>query len=174
MDSLKKININNKKVLIRVDFNIPIKDGVIQNTFRLKAAIPTINYCLSQNSSVVLMTHLGRPKGIDKKLSVEPIIDFLEEAFSVYIHYSNDCISRESLKTSKNMLPKEIHLLENLRYYDEETSNDIEFAEKLSLHADIYINDAFGTSHRAHASNSSILSFFKNKCYGLLIEKELN
>ena len=173
MISLKKINIKNKKVLIRVDYNVPIKDSTIQNTFRLKASVPTIEYCLSQNASIVLMTHLGRPVGFDNSFSVEPIVEFLEETFGVFVHYSDDCISDEAIKVSTTMLPKEIHLLENLRFHEGEIDNNLDFAEKLSKHADVYINDAFGTSHRSHASNSSILSFFKVSCFGFLMDKEI-
>ena len=175
MNTLKNININDKRVLIRVDFNVPIIDGQIKNYFRLKSSVNTINYCLSKNCSVVLMTHLGRPQNnFEEKYSVYPMLDFLENEFNVFVHYSEDCISDKAIKTSKNMLPKEIHLLENLRFYKEEENDDVSFSKKLAKHADVYINDAFGTSHRSHASNSSILKFYTNKCIGLLMEKELN
>ena len=98
-------------------------------------------------------------------------MDYLEEKVNVYVHFSNDCISNESISVSNKMLKKEIHLLENLRFYDEEMLNDKEFAKKLSNHADVYVNDAFGLSHRSHASNSQILKFFDNKCIGALMEK---
>ena len=173
MKKIKEIDIRNKKVLIRVDYNIPLIDGEIKNTFRLDSTVDTINYCLSQNCSIILMTHIGRPKkGFEEKFSVYPIIDYLENKFNVYVHYSEDCISEESIKISNSMLPKEIHLLENLRFHEGEINNDTSFSEKLSMHANIYINDAFGTSHRSHASNSSILSYYEEKCIGLLMEKE--
>ena len=119
------------------------------------------------------MSHLGRPINNDPKLSVYPILDYLEEKFNVFVHYSDDCISKDSIDKSQKMLKNEIHLLENLRYYDEEISNDELFAEKLSQHADVYINDAFGLSHRQHASNSSILKYFDEICIGKLMEKEI-
>jgi len=173
MKTLKDININNKRVLIRVDFNVPIENDEVKDTFRLDASVETIQYCLSQNASIILMSHLGRPKNIDPNLSVYPILDYLEEKFNVFVHYSDDCISNDAINKSQKMLKNEIHLLENLRYYDEEVSNDEEFAKKLSQHADIYINDAFGLSHRQHASNGSILKYFDIKCIGRLMEKEI-
>ena len=115
---------------------------------------------------------ITRASHFEEKYSVYPILDFLENTFKVFVHYSDNCISSKSIDTSIKMLPKEIHLLENLRFLNGEIDNDENFAENLSKHADIYINDAFGTSHRSHASNSSILKFFINKCIGLLMEKE--
>ena len=138
---LKDIDIIHKKVLIRVDFNVPIDNGIVMDTFRLDATVDTINYCLSQNASVILMSHLGRPKLNEDKYSLYPIMDYLEEKFKVFVHFSEDCISDKSINTSNTMLKKEIHLLENLRYYTEEVSNDTLFAEKLSQHGDVYIND---------------------------------
>ncbi len=173
MINIKNLNIINKRVLIRVDYNIPIIKSKIINDFRLKSSFETINYCLSQNCSIVLMSHLGRPKQKDDKYSLQPIIEYLEDNFNTYVHFSDDCISEKSIKTSKEMLPKEIHLLENLRFYKEELINDLGFAEKLSKHGEYYICDSFGTSHRMHASNSSILSFYKNKsAIGFLMLKE--
>ena len=173
MKLLKDINIRNKQVLIRVDYNVPIENGVIKDYFRLNASIPTIQYCLTQNSKIVLMSHLGRPKNKEENLSLEPIVGFLEETFNTYIHFSKDCISKASFKTSKSMLSKEIHLLNNLRYYKEEIDNNESFSKKLSNHADVYINDAFAVSHRSHSSNSYILKYFKIKCIGMLMDKEL-
>jgi len=173
MITLKELNIRNKKVLIRVDFNVPLEKGVIKDPFRLDAVVPTINYCLSQNASIILMSHLGRPTNKDVNLSLYPLLDYLEEKFKVFVHFSDDCVSELAIKTSNDMLGKEIHLLENLRYYKEEVNNDFSFSEKLAKHADVYINDAFGLSHRSHASNSSILQFFKHKAIGLLIENEI-
>ena len=173
MSFLETANIENKKVLIRVDFNIPIVNAVIQNDFRLKATKPTIDFCLNQNCSIILMSHLGRPQGFNEQFSMEPIVDYLIEEYNVYVHYSKDCISSDSIEISNKMLPREIHLLDNLRFYNEETLNDIDFSEKLSKHADIYINDAFGISHREHSSNNSILKFYEKKYLGFLMKKEL-
>ena len=173
MLSVANLNIKNKKVLIRVDYNVPINKGVIINDYRIKSSIETINYCLSQNCSVVLMSHLGRPIDNNDQYSLNPVLEYLEEYFNTYIHFSDDCISNESIEISNNLLPREIHLLENLRYYKQEINNDVSFAKKLSKHADVYICDSFGTSHRKHASNSAILSFFKYKSIGFLMSKEL-
>ena len=172
MKSVQDLNIKNKKVLIRVDYNVPIENGKIKNYFRLNASLDTIRYCLSQKASVILMSHLGRPEGEDLNFSLEPIIDFLEEKFDTYIHFSNDCISEDSIKFSQKMLPGEIHLLENLRFYSEETSNNHMFSKSLSQHGDVYVCDSFGTAHRKHASNSSILKYFKVKSIGILMSKE--
>ena len=174
MKLIKDINIKNSTVLIRVDFNIPLDNGIITSTFRLDQSLNTIKYCLENNSNIVLMSHLGRPNGKDKSLSLYPVFKYLEPLFPERVFFSNDCISEDAIKKSKHLKGGKIHLLENLRYYSEELDNSKSFAEKLSKHADIYINDAFGTSHREHASNSSILSFFNNKAIGMLMEKELN
>ena len=174
MINIKNLNIINKRVLIRVDYNIPIIKSKIINDFRLKSSFETINYCLSQNCSIVLMSHLGRPKQKDDKYSLEPIIEYLEDNFNTYVHFSEDCISEKSIKTSKEMLPKEIHLLENLRFYKEEKLGNKDFAYKLANHGDVYVNDAFGTAHRAHASTSIIADYFpKDKMFGILIENEI-
>ncbi len=174
MKFIKDINIKNSTILIRVDFNVPIYKGVITSTFRLDQSLNTIKYCLENKANVVLMSHLGRPIGKDENLSLYPVFKYLEATFPEKIFFSNDCISKEAIEKSKCLNGGQIHLLENLRYYSEELDNSIAFAEKLSKHANIYINDAFGTSHRKHASNSSILSFFDNKAIGILMQKELN
>jgi len=172
MKYIDQINIKNKKVLIRVDYNVPIENGKILNDFRLRKSIDTINYCLSQNCSVILMSHLGRPDSQDERFSLEPILDFLDQTFNVLVHFSDDCISDKSFEISNKLLPKQIHLLENLRFYNNELDNEHLFAKKLSDHADVYINDAFGTSHRNHASNSAIMNYFKVQSFGFLIKKE--
>ena len=172
MKKIKELNIKNKKILLRVDYNVPMDNNEIKNYFRLISSIDTINYCLSQKALVILMSHLGRPEGIDKNLSLEPIIDFLEEKFNTYVHFSNDCISDKSIECSNKMLPGEIHLLENLRFYKEETNNCQEFSRNLSKHGEVYICDSFGTAHRMHSSNSRILKYFDNCGIGLLMEKE--
>ena len=174
MKLINEINITNKKILIRVDFNVPLKNDRILSTFRLDQSLNTIKYCLGKNASIILMSHLGRPKGKDPKLSLRPIHKYLNSHFPNKVFFTDDCISDKSLIKSKSLLGGQIHLLENLRYYSEELKNSEDFARKLSHHADIYVNDAFGTSHRKHASNSSILSFFCNKAIGLLMDKELS
>jgi len=170
--SITDIDIESKRVLIRVDFNIPIENGIIQSDFRIKAVSETIQYCLENNCSIVLMSHLGRPNGLDSNYSFKPLVKYLGDLFNVNVYFSDDCISEESIEVSMNMKSKEIHLLENLRFYNEEVENNEIFAYKLSSHADIYINEAFGTSHREHSSNSFILKYFKIKAIGFLMQKE--
>ena len=174
MKTISDININDQRVLIRVDFNVPIKNKKIQSDFRIKAVKETIEHCIKNNVSIVLMSHLGRPVNKDPLLSLFILKDYLSDFFGVQVYFSDDCISDEAIKKSLNLEPTEIHLLENLRYYPEENSNDDAFARKLSLHGDVYINDAFGTSHREHASNSSILKYFKIKAIGFLMMREFN
>ena len=174
MKNIKQIDIKNRRVLIRVDFNVPIKNKKIQSDFRIKTVKETINHCIKNNVSIVLMSHLGRPENKDPLLSLFLLKDYLADFFGVKVYFSDDCISDKAIKKSLNLKPTEIHLLENLRYYPEENSNNDAFAQKLSLHGDVYINDAFGTSHREHASNSSILKYFKIKAIGFLMMRELN
>jgi len=172
MKHLKDLNIKNKTLLIRFDYNVPIEDYKILNDFRIKSSFDTINYCLKNNASIVIISHLGRPDGFNENFSLKPIFEYLKKYFDNKIYFSNDCISQNSIEISRKLKPLQIHLLENLRFYKEEIDNDTTFAEKLSKHADIYVCDSFGTSHRSHASNSKILKFFNHKCIGLLIAKE--
>ena len=172
MKHLKDLNIKNKTLLIRFDYNVPLQDSKILNDFRIKSSFDTINYCLKNNASIVIVSHLGRPDGFNKNFSLKPIFEYLKKYFNNKIYFSNDCISQNSLEISRKLKPLQIHLLENLRFYKEEVNNDESFAKKLSKHADIYVCDSFGTSHRSHASNSKILKFFNHKCIGLLIAKE--
>ena len=172
MKHLKDLNIKNKTLLIRFDYNVPIEDNKILNDFRIKSSFDTINYCLKNNASIVIISHLGRPDGYNESFSLKPIYEYLKKYFDNKIYFSNDCISQNSIEISSKLKPLEIHLLENLRFYKEEIDNDASFAKKLSKHADIYVCDSFGTSHRSHASNSKILKFFNHKCIGLLIAKE--
>ena len=174
MKKINELNINNKNLLIRVDFNVPLIDGKISSTFRIDQTLKTIHYCLENNSNIVLMSHLGRPKAKEETLSLYPIFKYLSSHFPDKVFFSNDCISDESIKISNSLSGGQIHILENLRYYSEELDNSKSFAEKLSKHASIYINDAFGTSHRKHASNSAILKFYNEKAIGFLMNKELN
>tara|TARA_B100000959_G_scaffold267434_1_gene310958 strand:+ start:185 stop:1381 length:1197 start_codon:yes stop_codon:yes gene_type:complete len=175
---IDQIDISNKRILIRVDFNVPMSlDGQIKNSFRLDASLRTIQYCIDNNASVVLMSHLGRPKGKGNgSLSLFPIIKYLKNKFKKSnVSFIEDCISKSSFKITSNLNNKDIVLLENLRYYDEELIDDNNFAHLLSKHGDIYINDAFGTSHREHASNSAILKYYlsNTKAIGFLFDKEL-
>jgi len=174
MKDIKKINLKNKRAIIRVDFNVPLKNGIILDDFRIKESLKTIKYCLEEGASIVLISHLGRPKGKSiQSLSLDPIAFLLEDLLDVDIMFSNDCISEDSINLSTQMEPGEIHLLENLRFYNEEIENNIDFSQKLSLHGNVFINDAFATCHRSHASNVGISKFIKDKSLGFLVEKEL-
>ena len=161
-------------VLIRVDYNVPVENELVVDDYRILKSIPTIEYCLDQGAKVVLMSHMGRPKGkIDDKLSLIPAGEKLAELLEMPIKFSEDCISEDSIDVSRNLKDGEIHLLENLRFYNEETENSSDFSSQLAKHGSIYINDAFGTAHRNHASNSGITKHFATKGMGLLIEQEM-
>lgn len=176
MIDINTLKFNHKRVLIRVDFNVPLDtNGKITDNTRIKAALPTINYVLENGGSVVLMSHLGRPKnGPDKKFSLRPVAKELERLIKKEVIFLPDCISEESIQKTRNINPGVIVLLENLRFYPEEKKGDVQFAKILSQHGDFYINDAFGTAHRAHASTSVIAQFFpKERCAGFLLAKEI-
>ena len=172
--TLKSFDIKGQTILIRLDLNVPIHDEVIQDDFRIRSCIPTINYCLEQGAAVVLMSHLGRPKGkYNENFSLMPIGEHLASLLEIPIKFSSDCISQDAIDTSLSLKPGEVHLLENLRFHQNESENDSVFANKLSKHGRIYINDAFGTAHRAHASNHGVIDNFKNYGIGFLFEKEM-
>ncbi len=175
MNNILDIDIQNKKVLIRVDYNVPIEDGIVKNNFRIQQSLKTINYCLEQGSSVVLMSHMGRPDNSsrDESLSLRPVADELSKLLNKDIKFSSCCIDENSINTSKELQPNEIHLLENLRFHNGEKRNDNEFSNQLSRHGDVYVNDAFGTAHRAHASNVGIVQFMNQSSIGFLNMKEL-
>jgi phosphoglycerate kinase len=178
MSKFSEHNFKNEKALIRVDFNVPLdKDYNITDDTRMKAAIPTIKKILDDGGSVILMSHLGRPKeGPSDKYSLKHLVKHLQELLGdVNILFANDCIGEEAIQKSKNLKPGEILLLENLRFYKEEEKGDEYFAEKLSKLGDVYVNDAFGTAHRAHASTAVIAQFFRGdkKMFGLLMENEV-
>ena len=172
--TLKSFDIKGQTILIRLDLNVPIHEEVIQDDFRIKSCLPTINYCLEEGAAVVLMSHLGRPKGkYSKDFSLMPVGEHLASLLEIPIKFSSDCISQDAIDTSLSLKPGEVHLLENLRFYKEESENDSLFSNKLSKHGRIYINDAFGTAHRAHASNHGVIDNFKNYGIGFLFEKEM-
>lgn len=171
---LISFDLQSKHVLIRVDFNVPIDNDVVTDDYRIQKTIPTIKHCLDQGAKVILMSHLGRPKGkINPKFSLMPAGEKLAELLEIPIKFSHDCVSDDAIDVSHNLQSGEVHLLENLRFYNEEIENNSEFATKLSKHGEIYLNDAFGTAHREHASNIGIVHNFMHKGIGLLIEKEL-
>ena len=173
--TIKAFDIKGKNILLRVDFNVPMNEGSVSNNFRIKTALPTIKSCIEGGASITIMSHLGRPNGSpSKKFSLMPIGEELAKLLEMPIKFSEDCISSDSIDTSIGLKPGEIHLLENLRFYNEEIENDNEFSRILSRHGHIYINDAFGTAHRSHASNVGVASYFKHSGIGWLMHKELN
>jgi len=162
-----------KRVFVRVDFNVPIEDGVITNDKRIRAALPTINYLMDHKAKVILCSHLDRPKGWDPKLSLKPVAERLSRLLEKEVKFIPDCIGEVAEKGVAELQPGEVALLENVRFYPEETKNDPEFAKKLAALADIYVNDAFGTAHRKHASTYGIAKFVKLAVAGFLLEKEI-
>ena len=176
MKTLNDFNFNNQKAIIRVDFNVPLDEHFnVTDTTRIEAAKPTIDKIISDGGSVVLMSHLGRPKGFDQTYSLKHIIASVEAILGIKIKFVNDCIGSEAEDVVNHLQKGEVVLLENLRFYEEEEKGDVGFAEKLSKLGDIYVNDAFGTAHRAHASTTIIAQFFpKSKCFGLLLAKEID
>jgi phosphoglycerate kinase len=175
MTTLKDQNFNNKKALIRVDFNVPLNDAFeVTDATRIQAAKSTIIDVLESGGSAILMSHLGRPKGVEEKYSLKHIVAKVTEILGVQVKFVNDCIGETVEEIAQNLQPGEVLLLENLRFYAEEKNGDKEFAEKLSKLGDVYVNDAFGTAHRAHASTAIIAEFFpESKCFGNLLAKEI-
>lgn len=175
MKTINDFDFKNKKALIRVDFNVPLDENFnVTDATRIEAAKPTIDKILADGGSVILMSHLGRPKGIERKYSLGHIVKKASEILGQTVYFSPDCIGTEAEKAVKNLQPGQILLLENLRFYAEEEAGDVDFAKKLASLGDIYVNDAFGTAHRAHASTTIIAQFFpKDKCFGLLLAKEI-
>jgi phosphoglycerate kinase len=173
--TLRDVELKGKKVLMRVDFNTPLtKDGDVDDDTRIRAALPSINYIAEHGASLVLMSHLGRPKGKRvPSMSLKVVAYRLAELVHHPIRFAEDCTGDQALEMAAALAPGEILLLENLRFYEEETSNDPEFARKLSMYGEIYVNDAFGTAHRAHASTEGVTHYFDERVAGLLMEKEL-
>ncbi|WP_411766141.1 phosphoglycerate kinase [Winogradskyella sp. A3E31] len=175
MKTLNDFNFKDKKALIRVDFNVPLNENFeVTDRTRINAAKPTIIKILEDGGSCVLMSHLGRPKGKQEEFSLKHIVSDLEDVLGVEVHFAQDCIGDDVKELANKLNPGEILLLENLRFYDEETKGDKDFAEKLSRLGDVYVNDAFGTAHRAHASTTIVAQFFpENKCFGHLLAQEI-
>ena len=174
MKSINEISFNGKKVFIRVDFNVPFNDyGEITDSSRIVAALPTIEYVLSNGGACILASHLGRPVGKDSELSLKKIIPELKKLLCKDIIFLENSIGVQTKEACSNLQNGELVLLENLRFYEEETKADIYFAKELSSLADIYINDAYGTTHREHASTATIAQFFSEKAPGMLLEKEI-
>jgi phosphoglycerate kinase len=184
MSNFSTYNFSNQRALIRVDFNVPIKNGKITDDNRMRAALPTIRKVLADGGSVILMSHWGRPlKDIEKKpeltladFSLKPIVAHLSDLLDVVVQFADDCLSTDAAHKAENLEPGQVLLLENLRYYKQEEKGDKDFAEKLSKLGHVYVNDAFGTAHRAHASTAVIAQFYPpdRRMFGLLMEGEVS
>lgn len=175
MKTLNDFNFSGKKAIIRVDFNVPLDENFkVTDATRIEAAKPTIDKILKDGGSVILMSHLGRPKGVEAKYSLEHIVAKTSEVLGVPVKFASDCIGEIAENAASALQNGEVLLLENLRFYAEEEKGDVDFAQKLAKLGDIYVNDAFGTAHRAHASTTIIAQFFpEHKCFGTLLAKEI-
>jgi phosphoglycerate kinase len=176
MKTINDFNFKGKKALIRVDFNVPLdKSFQVTDDNRIRATIPTIKKILKDGGSCILMSHLGRPKeGPEEKYSLKHTIKTAEQLLGTPVKFTSDCIGDDSYAQSAALQPGEVLILENLRFYKQEEKGDLAFSEKLSKHGDIYVNDAFGTAHRAHASTTIVAQFFKDKCAGYVMAAELD
>ena len=176
MKTLDTFNFSGKKTLVRVDFNVPLNDKYeITDDTRLKAVIPTVNKIIKDGGSAILMSHLGRPKdGPVEKYSLKHLIPYLNKTFNTQVKFASDCIGTDAKKLAADLKPKEILLLENLRFYKEEEKGDVAFAEKLASLGDVWVNDAFGTAHRAHASTAVMGQFLKDKVCGYVMQAEVD
>jgi phosphoglycerate kinase len=177
MKTIDNLSFENKRALIRVDFNVPLNDAFdVTDDTRIRAAAPTIKKILEKGGSVILMSHLGRPKeGPTNKYSLKHIVSAVSKLIGTEVVFADDCIGTDAFAKSAALKPGQVLLLENLRFYKEEEKGDVGFAEKLSKHGDIYVNDAFGTAHRAHASTAVIAQFFAPdaKCFGYVMAGEV-
>ncbi|RJE74108.1 phosphoglycerate kinase [Reichenbachiella sp. MSK19-1] len=176
MITLDQYNFKGKKALVRVDFNVPLNDKFeITDLTRIKAATPTIKKILADGGSAILMSHLGRPKdGPEEKSSLKHLVSELSSRFGTTVKFAEDCIGQDATDLAAGLQPGEVLLLNNLRFYKEETKGDEAFAEKLSKLGDVYVNDAFGTAHRAHASTTIVAKFFTDKVCGYVMQSELD
>lgn len=167
------LDVNEKKVLVRVDFNVPIKDGVITDDTRVTAALPTINYLLEHGAAVILASHLGRPKtSADLQFSLKPVADHLASLVKAPVHFAADCVGEVAQAAADALKPGEILVLENTRFHPEEEKNNPEMSKQLAALADLFVNDAFGTAHRAHASTAGVAAYLPSAA-GFLLEKEI-
>jgi phosphoglycerate kinase len=176
MQTIDNFNFKDKKALIRVDFNVPLDTNYqITDTTRIDAALPTIRKILADGGSVILMSHLGRPKGgPEEKFSLKHLLPYLSQQLKQTVKFADDCIGQSARNLASGLKPGEVLLLENLRFYKEEEKGDEAFAGKLAVLGDIYVNDAFGTAHRAHASTAIIANYFPEaKCFGYLMAEEI-
>ena len=173
MRSVDSFNFNGKKALVRVDFNVPIDNNIVTDSSRILAAKNTIDKVCNDGGSCILMSHLGRPNGFQLEYSLSKIVKTVESVLNKKVFFSQDVIGEDAIKKSSELKQGEVLLLENVRFHNEETAGDIDFARDLSKLGDCYINDAFGTAHRAHSSTTVVAGFFKDKFFGKLLEKEV-
>jgi phosphoglycerate kinase len=175
MKTLNDFDFKNKKAIIRVDFNVPLDENFnVTDATRIEAAKPTIDAIIAQGGSVILMSHLGRPKGAEEKYSLKHILKKTSEVLGVTVQFASNCIGEKAKSAASSLQSGSVLLLENLRFHSEEEAGDVAFAKELASLGDIYVNDAFGTAHRAHASTTIIAQFFPNdKCFGTLLAKEI-
>ena len=175
LSSLDKTHLEGKKVLVRVDFNVPLNEsGQITDDTRIRAAIPTIEYLIKNSAKVILAAHFGRPKGqVNEKMRLTPVVARLSDILGKNVTLTKSCIGEEAILESSSLNNGDVLLLENVRFYAEEEKNDLDFAKKLAAHADMYVNDAFGAAHRAHASTQGVTNFLSPSVAGFLLEKEL-
>ena len=175
LSSLDKTHLEGKKVLVRVDFNVPLNEsGQITDDTRIRAAIPTIEYLIKNSAKVILAAHFGRPKGqVNEKMRLTPVVSRLSDILGKNVTLTKSCIGEEAILESSSLNNGDVLLLENVRFYAEEEKNDLDFAKKLAGHADMYVNDAFGAAHRAHASTQGVTNFLSPSVAGFLLEKEL-
>jgi len=175
MKTIQDINFKGKKALIRVDFNVPLdEDFNVTDATRIEAAKPTIIKILEDGGAVILMSHLGRPKGVEEKYSLKHIVDKVSEILGIQVKFATDCVGEIAEKAVSDLKIGEVLLLENLRFYKEEEAGEDVFSQKLAKLGDVYVNDAFGTAHRAHASTTIIAKYFpNNKCFGALLAQEI-
>ena len=171
--TVRDIDVKGKKVLVRVDFNVPLKDGKVDDGTRVKAAIPTIQYLLDHGAAVILCSHLGRPKaGPDPKYSLKPVAEYLSALMGKPVAFAEDCVGPVAEAAAKELKPGEVLVLENTRFHPEEEKNDLKMAQQLASLADLYVDDAFGSAHRAHSSTEGVTHFLPSVA-GLLLEKEI-
>ena len=175
METLSTKTLENERVIIRVDFNVPLdKEGNVSDATRIIAAKPTIDLIRSKGASCVLLSHLGRPKGVTPALSLKQIVSKVSEVLALPVQFCNSCIGSEAESAAASLQPGEVLLMENLRFHDEETAGDLAFSKALAQLGTFYVNDAFGTAHRAHASTTVMAQFFNGKkCFGKLLEQEI-
>ncbi|KAJ8506854.1 hypothetical protein OPV22_007740 [Ensete ventricosum] len=173
--ALTEADLKGKKVFVRVDLNVPLDENLkVTDDTRIRASVPTIKYLIERGARIILATHLGRPKGVTPKYSLKPVVPRLSELLGVNVAMANDCIGEEVEKLISALPDGGVLLLENVRFYKEEEKNDPEFAKKLASLADLYVNDAFGTAHRAHASTEGVTKYLKPSVAGFLMQKELD